>query len=87
MVFAFLMNVKNIPTIHKAHYAIKSYVTKLEEFKQAMGFMPTAFPAHTVLRGPVALAMRRLAPDKYRRMHGIFDEPPAATAESPEAEG
>jgi hypothetical protein len=82
IMFTFLMNARRLTGVTKAHYAIRSYVQTLESFKRGLGFQPVAFPARTVLRGPVRLILKRFFPDKYRRMHGLFEtedgQPPAA---------
>lgn len=73
IMFAFLVNARRLG-VRKAHYAIRSYVETLEKFKQGLGFVPVPFPARTRLSLPVRLLLPRLAPAKYRRMMGIFDE-------------
>ena len=74
VMFAFLMNAKKIPGVTKAHYAIKSSVVTLENFKTGLGFVPNPFPARTVLRGAVGPMFRRFRPVQYDRMIGIFHE-------------
>lgn len=77
VMYAFLINAQRLDGVSKAHYAIRSYVETLEKFKQGLGFVPTPFPARTVLRGGVRLVLSRFFPDKYKRMIGQFDEPAA----------
>ncbi|HNX26109.1 MAG TPA: hypothetical protein PKK48_01750 [Phycisphaerae bacterium] len=73
VMYAFLMNAKNLPGVTKAHYAIKSNVTMLEKFKTGLGFVPNPFPARTVFRPGVGLALKLLKPKHYNRMMGIFE--------------
>jgi len=77
VVYAFLKNAARLPGVRKANYAIKSYVTKLEQFKEGIGFKPHPFPARTCLRPGVGLALRLVFPKKYNRMIGRFEEGPA----------
>lgn len=76
VMYAFLINAQQLPGITKAHYAIRSYAEALEKFKTGLGFVPTPFPTRTVLRRPVAWALKRFFPDKHRRMYGLFDDMP-----------
>ena len=73
VLYAFLCNAKKLEGVSKAHYAIKSNVTKLEAFKTGLGFYPLEFPAMTHLRGPTRFLMRTFCADKYKRMTGQFD--------------
>ncbi|MEP0848326.1 MAG: hypothetical protein HRF50_16075 [Phycisphaerae bacterium] len=85
LMYTFVANAALVPGVQKAHYAIKSYVAALEDFKQGVGFVPTPFPAYTRFRGPTGLLLRTLFKDKYRRMMGQFDTAPtpAETAGGP----
>ncbi len=67
VMYAFLMNAKNLPGVTRAHYAIKSKVTRLEKFKTSLGFVPDPFPARLRLRPIVGWALRR-----FRRSDGVF---------------
>lgn len=87
VMFAFLMNARRLPGVAKAHYAIRSYVETLENFKRGLGFQPVPFPARTVLRGPTRLVLKRWFPDKYRRMYGLFDTEEGQRPAAREAEG
>jgi len=75
LMYAFIMNARDLPGVRKAHYAIRSYVETLERFKRGLGFSPVAFPARTRLRWPTRLGLRMLLPAKYKRMHGLFEDP------------
>lgn len=81
LMYAFLMNARRLGTIRNAHYAIRSYVETLEKFKLGLGFVATPFPTRTVLRGPTAFVLKRCYPGAYRRMLGLFDEPPPTEAQ------
>lgn len=85
LMFAFLMNARQLPGVTKAHYAIRSYVETLEHFKRALGFKPVPFPARVVLRGAAGSVLKRLSPTKYRRMFGLFDDsaPDPSPADAP----
>ncbi|MDD4892108.1 MAG: hypothetical protein PHU85_19470 [Phycisphaerae bacterium] len=74
VMYAFVMNAKALPGVRKAHYAIRSYVEKLEKFKHGLGFVPVSFPARTRLHWPTRLGLKMLYPAYYRRMHGLFEE-------------
>lgn len=86
LMFAFLMNARQLAGVRMAHYAIRSYVATLEKFKTGLGFEPIAFPALTRLQPAVRLALRLLKPAAYRRMLGEFDEPPVETTSPATAE-
>jgi hypothetical protein len=60
-----------------AHYSLKSNIASLEAFKQSLGFVATAFPAHLQLRFPVRVGLRALRPKLYARLIG--QESPVAT--------
>lgn len=77
VMYAFLMNSQLLPGVSMAHYAIKSYDEKLEQFKTGLGFVPEAFPACTILRGPTGSILKALYPEKHRRMFGIFQPEPS----------
>ncbi len=76
LMYTFVASAGRISGVAKAHYAIRSYVAALEDFKQGVGFVPTAFPCYTAFRGPTGALLRRFQADKYRRMMGQFDQPP-----------
>lgn len=73
VMYAFLLNARNLPGVTKAHYAIKSSVTMLEKFKTGLGFIPHPFPLRTVFRPGVGLMLKKLKPQHYNRMMGIFE--------------
>jgi hypothetical protein len=83
LVYAFFVNAARIPGVTKVNYAIKSTVTKLEQFKTGMGLSPVPFPAVTRLRPGVGAGLRLFFPAKYNRMTGRFEDLPA---ESPQDE-
>jgi hypothetical protein len=74
IMYSFVMSARDLPGVHSAHFAIKSTVTALENFKTGMGFTPVPFPAFTHLRGLMQLMMPKFFHDKYLRMIGQFDE-------------
>lgn len=74
LMYAFLMNAKNLPGVNKAHYAIKSSVAMLEKFKTGLGFTPHPLPARTVFRPGVGFGLKMLKPQHYNRMTGNFKE-------------
>lgn len=78
LIYTFVASAARLPGVRRAHYAIRSYVSALEFFKQSMGFTPVPFPAYTHFRGPTGLVLRTCLPAKYRRMIGAFDESAAA---------
>lgn len=73
VMYAFLINAAKLPGVRKAHYAIKSTVTKLEKFKTGLGFEPHPFPARTKLRVGIGAMLKLLFRDKYDRMVGRFE--------------
>lgn len=73
VMYAWLRNAQQLPGVRMAHYAIKSYDEKLEQFKTDLGFVPLSFPACTILRGPTGKLLKHFYPDKYNRMFGIFE--------------
>ena len=70
MMYAFLAGAASIPGVTKAHVALKSRLTSLEDYKTSFGFDAHRFPATTVLRPVVASAVRLLARGHYDRMTG-----------------
>ena len=75
VMYAFLINAAKLPGVTKAHYAIRSTVTKLEKFKTGLGFEPHAFPAVTKLRPGVGCLLKTCFRAKYNRMVGVFESP------------
>jgi hypothetical protein len=71
LMYCFLISAKAVAGIQKAHYAIKSYDTHLEDFKKSIGFSPTTYPAYTCLRPGVRPALKTLFPRQYARMTGM----------------
>ena len=76
VMYAFVVNAARLPGVTKAQYAIKSNVADLERFKTSLGFVPHPFPARLVFRPGVSALLRVLAPDKYHRMWGHFEDEP-----------
>lgn len=74
VMYAFLINAAKLPQVTKAHYAIKSTVTKLEKFKAGLGFEPHPFPAVTRFRPGVEAMLKLCFPAKHRRMIGLFSD-------------
>jgi hypothetical protein len=70
LLYAFLVNAQRIPTVQNAHYSLVSNVIKLERFKRSLGFVPIKYPARTVLTPGVGIMLKRLFPDKYKRLIG-----------------
>jgi hypothetical protein len=70
LMYCFVASAQNVPGITKAHYAIKSYDKRLEEFKQSIGFSPVKYPSITCLRPGVGFALKMLMPGAYKRMMG-----------------
>lgn len=90
LMYTFVASAAQVPGVQKAHYAIKSYVAALEDFKQGVGFVPTPFPAYTRFRGPTGLLLRTVFRAKYRRMIGQFEaqhEPAEPAGAPPAADG
>ena len=74
VMYAFVRNAAGREGVSKAHYAIKSNVTKLEKFKTGLGFVPHPFPARTRLRLGVRQALMLVGRHKYDRMTGRFED-------------
>lgn len=74
VMYAFLINAAKLPGVTKAHYAIKSVVTKLERFKTGLGFEPHPFPAVAKLRVGVGTMLKLCFPAKHRRMIGQLND-------------
>ena len=72
ILYVFLCNAKKLEGVTKAHYAIRSNVTMLEKFKTGLGFTPHPFPARTVFRPGIGLALKLLKRNHYNRMMGVF---------------
>jgi hypothetical protein len=70
LMFTFLASAQRLPGIKKAHFAIRSYDSHLEDFKTSIGFKPLPFPMVTVMRPGISPVLRRLFPSQYRRMTG-----------------
>ena len=74
VMYAFLINAAKVPQVTKAHYAIKSTVSRLEKFKSGLGFDPHPFPIRTRLRFGVGAMLKLCFRSKYDRMMGRFDQ-------------
>ncbi len=84
LVYAFLMRSKAIEGVTKGNYSIKGTVTKLEEFKTALGFMHQKYPARLHARPGFLSVVRMLKPDMYKRLTGqVYWEESDAPAEPP----
>ncbi len=73
LVFTFLKRAMLLAGVTRAHYAIKSTVTQLEEFKTSMGFVPHPFPAMLRARPGLFTMLRVLKPAMYKRLTGQLD--------------
>lgn len=74
VMYAFLMNAKRLSGVDKAHYAIRSYVASLEEFKRGLGFTPVRFPAALHLRKPAELGLKWFFSAWHQRLAGKFHD-------------
>ncbi len=70
LMYSFLVSAQNIPGIKKAHYALRSYDTYLEDFKKSIGFRPTLYPLFTHLRTGISLLVKTLFPSQFQRLTG-----------------
>lgn len=74
LMYTFIRNAQELPSVTKMHYAIKSNVATLERFKRGLGFTAHPFAALLCLRAGMSLALSLAAPKTYRRIRGCFDE-------------
>jgi hypothetical protein len=72
LMYSFIYSAKSRVNVTKVHYAIKSYDSKLEYFKESMGFTPTEYPSLTRLQPGVGGLLRMVSPGSYRRLMGIM---------------
>lgn len=66
LIFAALQNA-SVRGFKNAHYAMKSYVTSLETFKQSFGFVPTGFPAYVNINFPFNVMMNMFFKKELKR--------------------
>jgi len=70
LMYSFLINARGLPDVGKAHFALVSGATKLEQFKISLGFEPHRFPALTCLRPCVRPLLWFFGRRHYLRMTG-----------------
>ena len=73
LMFTFVRRSIGLPGVTRAHYAIKSSVTALEEFKTSMGFTPHPFPAMLRARPGMMTLLRTFKPQLYKRLTGQLE--------------
>lgn len=70
LMYSFLVSAQHVPEIKKAHYALRSYDVRLEDFKKSIGFQPTTYPFFTYLRPGRAPLLKAFFPSQFQRLTG-----------------
>lgn len=70
VLYGFLASSAKLPGISKAHFAIKSHLASLEDYKTSFGFEHHRSPARTELGPGIEPALKLLFRGKYDRMIG-----------------
>ncbi|MFH0980272.1 MAG: hypothetical protein V2A79_01870 [Planctomycetota bacterium] len=70
LMYTFIRNAQQLLSVNIMHYAIKSNVDPLEQFKRSLGFAHCSFPAVLRTRPGLLTALRLVYPGMYKRLTG-----------------
>ena len=70
LMYTFIRNAQQIPNVDKVHYAIKSDVAPLENFKTSLGFEHYQYPANLCTRPGMLTLLRVFRQQTYKRLTG-----------------
>lgn len=73
LMYTFIRAAQKLPGVTQVHYAIKSSVTALEDFKTSLGFAPHPFPAMLKARPGMMTLLRTFKPALYKRLMGQLE--------------